>query len=302
MSGFFPTLELSGLNILLALSVYATYMVGQFSLAQVGFWAMGAYGTGILTALYGVPLVPALALSAAVCALVALVVGYPCLRIRGIYLALATLAFAEVVRVALSNLVLQVDVNGVALGPGGSMGFRGIPVLTAWPQILVAVGCAVALIAWVEQSRIGLAARAIREDEVAASAAGINIVAIKVGMFMLGAAIAGAGGGLYATYLSFVSADNFGFHLALISVFFVAVGGSDRVAGPVIGAVLLTFLPELLRFAGEWRMVLYGGVLLGLVLLFPRGLTGALRPLTTALARASARTPGEPARSVEGGR
>lgn len=277
MSGFLATLELSGLNILLALSVYVTYMAGQFSLAQVGFWAIGAYVTGLLTAFYGVPLPPALMVSAILCAVMALIVGWPCLRIRGIYLALATLAFVEVVRVFLHNLVLQVEVNGVTLGPGGALGFRGIPVLTAWPEILAAVLATIAVVAWVERSRIGLSAQAIRHDETAAAAAGVNIVAIKVGMFMLGAAIAAAGGGLYATYLSFVSSDSFGFHLALISVFFVAVGGSNRFAGPVLGAVLLTFLPEVLRFAGQYRMVLYGVIVLALMLAFPRGLTVAIK-------------------------
>lgn len=276
MGGYVNILELSGLNILLALSVYATFMVGQFSLAQVGFWSIGAYVTGLLTAIYGFDLLPALFGSALLCALLGVILGYPCLRIRGIYLALATVAFVEVVRVLFHNFQFQVEVNGLLVGPGGTLGFRGIPVLTAWPQILTAVLLAVGVFWWIERSRIGLEARAIREDEVAASAAGINIVAIKVGMFAFASALAAVGGGLYATYLSFVNADNFGFHLALVSIFFVAVGGSDRFVGPIVGAVVLTFLPEMLRFAGDMRMIVYGIIVLAVTVLFPRGLAGEL--------------------------
>jgi branched-chain amino acid transport system permease protein len=266
--------ETCGLNVILALSVYATFMVGQFSLAQVGFWSIGAYTTGILIALYGFPLLPSLLISAALCAFIGLIVGYPCLRIRGIYLAMATVAFSEVVRVFFNNFTLQIPVGGLMLGPGGPLGFRGIPVLTRWPQILVAFVVLLIVFAWLERSRIGLAAKAIREDETAAACAGVNIVAMKVGMFAFGAAIAAIGGGMYGTYVSSVSPDNFGFHLALISVFFVAVGGSERFIGPVIGAILLTILPDLLRFAGDFRMVVYGIIVLVIAVAFPRGLDG----------------------------
>ena len=266
--------ETCGLNVILALSVYATFMVGQFSLAQVGFWSIGAYATGILVALYGFALLPALLVSAALCAVIGLIVGWPCLRIRGIYLAMATVAFSEVVRVAFNNLTLQIPVGGLMLGPGGPLGFRGIPVLTKWPQILIAFVLLIALFAWLERSRIGLAAKAIREDETAAACSGINIVAMKVGMFAFGAALAAIGGGMYGTYVSSVTPDNFGFHLALISVFFVAVGGSEKFVGPVIGAIVLTILPDLLRFAGDFRMVLYGIVVLVIAVVFPRGIEG----------------------------
>ena len=274
MSYFVSIAEIGGLNVILALSVYATFMVGQFSLAQVGFWSIGAYATGILVALYGFPLLPALLVSAALCAFIGLIVGYPCLRIRGIYLAMATVAFSEVVRVFFNNFTLQIPVGGLMLGPGGPLGFRGIPVVTKGTQILIAVLLLMAIFAWLERSRIGLAAKSIREDETAAACAGVNIVAMKVGMFAFGAAVAAIGGGMYATYVSSVTPDNFGFHLALISIFFVAVGGSERFVGPVIGALVLTMLPDLLQFAGDFRMVLYGIVVLAIAVTFPRGIDG----------------------------
>lgn len=274
MAYFLSVAETCGLNVILALSVYATFMVGQFSLAQVGFWSIGAYSTGILIALYGFPLLPSLLISAVLCAVIGLIVGYPCLRIRGIYLAMATVAFSEVVRVFFNNFELKIPVGGLVLGPGGPLGFRGIPVVTRWPQILVAFVLLIALFAWLERSRIGLAVKSIREDEIAAACAGINVVAMKVGTFAFGAAIAAIGGGMYATYVSSVTPDNFGFHLALISIFFVAVGGSERFIGPVIGAVVLTVLPDLLRFAGDFRMVLYGIIVLAITVAFPRGIDG----------------------------
>jgi len=279
--GYISILETCGLNALLALSVYATFMVGQFSLAQVGFWSIGAYTTGILTSIFGVALLPALMAAACFCAMIGLILGYPCLRIRGIYLALATVGFSEVVRIFFHNFKYQIDVNGIAMGPLGSLGFRGIPVLTYWPHILAALTVVLVLFFLLERSRLGLSARAIREDETAAACAGINVVAIKVGMFAFGAAIAAVGGGLYATYISFVNADNFNFHLALISIFYVAVGGTERFTGPVVGAVLLTILPEVLRPFGDYRMIVYGLIVLVIAVSFPRGLVGQFWPRIT---------------------
>lgn len=272
MAYFTALFEISGLNILLALSVFATLMVGQFSLAQVGFWSIGAFVTAMLTTMYGFPLFSALLISGVLCAIVGIALGYPCLRIRGIYLTLATVAFAEVVRVFFSNLHHQVEIDGRMVGPAGALGFRGVDVIAAWPEIYAVVVVVIGLFFWIERSRIGLSANAIREDETAAAAMGINVVLVKVSMFAFGAAVAGVGGGLYATFSSFVLATNFSFHLALISIFYVAVGGMYRFYGPIVGAVLLTSLPEVFRFATDYRMILYGVVVLAVVAVFPRGI------------------------------
>ncbi len=279
MNWIVTQLEIVGINAILALSVYATLKVGQFSLAQVGFMSIGAYLTGMLTLLWGLPLLSAIIVSALVCAVLGIILGYPCLRIRGIYLALATIAFAEVVRVFWHNFEYLRPIDGIPLGPNGSMGFRGIPVLTDWPQILVALVLTAALFAWIERSRLGLVTEAIREDETAAQSAGINVVAVKVSIFALGAAIAAVAGGLYGNYTSFVISDHFGFHLALISVFYVAVGGTRNFVGPILGAAFLTVLPELLRFVGDWRMVIYGLVVLVVMILFPQGLAERVQDL-----------------------
>jgi branched-chain amino acid transport system permease protein len=278
--------ELCGLNAILALSVYSTLKVGQFSLAQVGFWSIGAYLTGTLTALAGWPLLPALLAGAGLSAVIGLILGYPCLRIRGIYLALATIAFVEVVRVVLHSVEYVEMRNGVPVGPNGALGFNGIPVLTDWPQIFCAIAVLVFIFAWVERSRLGLVTESVREDEVAAACSGVKVVAVKVGMFAFGAAVAAVGGGLYGTYTSFVNADSFGFHLALISIFYVAVGGTNNYLGPILGAVLLTVLPEALRFVGDYRMVAYGALVLLSMLVLPRGLSVAISDVLSRARRA----------------
>lgn len=279
MSWIVTLLEICGLNAILALSVYATLKVGQFSLAQVGFMSIGAHVTGMLTLLWGLPLLPSLLASAVLCVVIGFLLGYPCLRIRGIYLALATIAFAEVVRVFFHNFVFVRPIDGINLGPNGPMGFRGIPVLTSWVEIIVALVFMICVFAWIERSRLGLITEAIREDETAAESAGINVVAVKVSMFAFGAAIAAIAGGLYGNYTSFVISEQFGFHLALISVFYVAVGGTKNFVGPILGAFLLTVLPEVLRFSGDYRMVLYGVIVLVVMIVFPQGLADRLRQL-----------------------
>jgi len=267
-------LETAAMNGILAISVYATLMVGQFSLAQVGFWSIGAFSTGILTTLYGFSLAPALVLSGVLCTFVGALLGYPCLRVRGIYLTLGTVAFSEVVRIFFFNWKYQIDVNGKMMGPDGALGFRAVRVLADAPQIFTTLALICALFLILERSRIGLAARAIRDDETAAEAMGTNIVAIKVSMFALGAFVAGLGGGLYASYTSYIAAENFGFHLALISILYVAVGGANRFYGALLGALLLTVLPEILRFAGDLRMIVYGIIVMIVVAIFPGGLIG----------------------------
>ena len=130
MAYYTALFEISGLNIILALSVFATLMVGQFSLAQVGFWSIGAFVTAILTTMHGVPLYAALLISAVLCGFIGMLLGYPCLKIKGIYLTLATVAFAEVVRVFFNNLNYQIEIGERLIGPSGALGFRGVKVLS----------------------------------------------------------------------------------------------------------------------------------------------------------------------------
>ena len=272
MAYYTALFEISGLNIILALSVFATLMVGQFSLAQVGFWSIGAFVTAILTTMHGVPLYSALLLSAIICGFIGMLLGYPCLKIKGIYLTLATVAFAEVVRVFFNNLNYQIEIDDRVVGPLGALGFRGVKVMAAWPEIYITLSIIILLFILITSSRLGLSINAVREDETAAASLGINVTKVKVAMFMFGAAIAGVGGGLYASFSSYVLAENFSFHMALVSIFYVAVGGMYTFSGPIVGAVVLTLLPEIFRFAADYRMILYGVVVIIVVIIFPRGI------------------------------
>jgi branched-chain amino acid transport system permease protein len=262
----------AGLNSILALSVYLTLATGQFSLAQVGFWAIGAYGAAMLTTLWGWPLLPALLVPAAACFVVGLVLGYPCLRVRGIYLALATLGFSECVRIFLLNFEYQISVDGVLIGPQGVLGFRNVVVLTQPWHVFLALALFMLVLFAIERSRYGLALAAIQEDETAASAAGIDPVRAKLLAFALAAAMAAIGGGLYANYMSFIISSDFGFHLTMLAVLYVGAGGIGTLFGPVFGAFLLTLLPEFIRPLQQYRMIVFGILVTIIVLIRPRGL------------------------------
>jgi branched-chain amino acid transport system permease protein len=272
MSYLVTIFTVAGLNAILALSVYLTLATGQFSLAQVGFWALGAYGSAMLTTLYGWPLLPALIVPALVCLCLGLALGYPCLRVRGIYLALATLGFSECVRIFFLNFTYQLPIGGKLIGPAGVTGFRNVAVLTQPWHVALALALIVILLAAMERSRFGMTLAAIQEDETAARAMGIDAVAAKLFAFALGAAVAAIGGGLYSNYISFITSTDFGFSLTMLAVLYVGAGGLGTFWGPLFGAALLTLLPETIRPLQEYRMIFYGFLVVAIVLVRPRGL------------------------------
>ena len=272
MSYIVTMLTVAGMNAILALSVYLTLATGQFSLAQVGFWALGAYGSAMLTTLFGWPLLPALMVPALMCLLLGLALGYPCLRVRGIYLALATLGFSECVRIFFLNFSYQLPVGGRLVGPAGVTGFRNVAVLTQPWHVALALVLIVIFLAAMERSRFGLTLAAIQEDETAAAAMGIDAVRAKLFAFAFGAAVAAIGGGLYANYISFITSADFGFSLTMVAVLYVGAGGLGTFWGPLFGAALLTLLPEMIRPLQEYRMIFYGFLVIAIVLVRPRGL------------------------------
>lgn len=272
MSYIVTMFTVAGMNAILALSVYLTLATGQFSLAQVGFWALGAYGAAILTTLFGWPLLPALLAPALVCLLLGLALGYPCLRVRGIYLALATLGFSECVRIFFLNFTYQLPISGRLVGPAGVTGFRNVVVLTQPWHVALALVLIVIFLAAMERSRFGLTLAAIQEDETAAAAMGIDAVRAKLFAFALAAAVAAVGGGLYANYISFITSADFGFSLTMMAVLYVGAGGLGTLWGPLFGAALLTLLPEMIRPLQEYRMIFYGFLVIAIVRVRPRGL------------------------------
>ena len=255
-----------GINALLALSLYLTLAAGQLSLGSAAFAGIGGYTAGILTMKLGVPFPLAVAAGSVLAGLVGLVIGLPVLRLRGVFLAIATLSFGEVVRI----VVLNLDITG------GAQGLVGIPTITTtWGIYLSLVAVAYA-IARLRYSRIGWCFESIREDETAASAMGINTTCYKTLSFVLGAVLAGFAGALYAHLNYIITPREFGFSVAVDLLIYNIVGGIRVWYGPVLGAALLTALPEILRgtgvTAGPVRMAINGLILLLVILFLPNGL------------------------------
>jgi branched-chain amino acid transport system permease protein len=261
----------AGINGLLALSVYATLACGQLSLANAGFMAIGAYASALITLhASGVPFLLVLAASAAVPALLAVPLGLPVLRLRGVFLAIATVGFGEVVRLFFVNW----DTTN------GALGLVAIPQRTHLWTIWLALALSLFVLGRLRGSKTGYALEAIREDETAARTMGIQTTAYKLAMFVFGAALAGLAGGLEAHFTFMVSPGGYGFSRAVDMLVQAVVGGTAAFFGPVIGAAFLTVLPEVLRelgarlglAPGPFRLFLDGAILLAVILYLPNGL------------------------------
>ena len=260
-----------GINALLALSVYATLCCGQLSLANAGFMAIGAY-TGALITLHAraVPFALVLVAAAVAPAIVAVPLGLPVLRLRGVFLAIATVGFGEVVRLAFVNWDFT----------NGAMGLVAIPQRTALWTIALALALTLFVLGRLRGSRAGYALEAIREDETAARTMGIKTTRYKMAMLVLGAAIAGLAGGLEAHFTFMVAPNGYGFGRVVEMLVQAVVGGTTAFYGPVIGAAFLTVLPEVLREVGArlgispgpFRLLLNGIILLAVILYLPNGL------------------------------
>jgi branched-chain amino acid transport system permease protein len=264
------TIAYIGINALLALSVFTTLSCGQLALSNAGFMAIGAYAATLLTMHAHAPFVAALAVALVLPALVAVPLGLPVLRIRGVFLAIATIAFGEVVRLGLVNWDY---VNG-------AQGIVGIPQVTSVWMIYLAVAVSLLVLGRLRGSKWGFALEAIREDEPAARTMGIHTTAYKLSMLVLGAAIAGLAGALEAHFTFMVAPNGFGFSRVVDMLVFAVVGGAGLYWGPVLGAAFLTLLPELLREIaprlgiepGPLRYMVNGIVLLAVILFLPNGI------------------------------
>lgn len=270
-----------GINALLALSLYVTLSAGLLSLGNAAFAGIGGYVAGILTTKLGAPYPVSLLAGTLAAGLAGLLLGLPVLRLRGVFLAMATLAFGEVVRIAALNL----DITG------GAMGLIGLPVKTHTWTIFLALAAAAYLMARLAQARLGWALTSIREDETAAASMGVNLTLTKTTAFTLGAMLAGLAGAMYAHLNYLITPGEFGFSIAVNLLMYNIVGGTRVWYGPILGAGLLTALPELLRAlgvtAGPLRMGLNGLILLLVILFLPRGLADIFTRRRAAPARAA---------------
>ncbi|MDP2897903.1 MAG: branched-chain amino acid ABC transporter permease [bacterium] len=277
--------------ICMGLSLFMGYC-GQISLGQAGFYALGAYGSGILTARFGFEPWPALAVALVACVILALGVGLPTLRLKGHYLAMATLGFGVIIYV-----VADADPFGLTGGPSG---FSGIPKLSVfglalndelrwyyfvWATVLIFLFFLLNLV----NSRVGRALRSIHGGETAAKAMGVNVAKYKTQAFLLSAAMASVAGSFYAHYVGFVNPEPFNLELSIHLVTMVVIGGVTNLWGAIAGTVLLTVLTEGFRtFFKEYRLLFDGLILVVIMLLFAEGLfLGAAKKVAALVARAS---------------
>jgi branched-chain amino acid transport system permease protein len=252
---------LMGVNILMALSVYAIISTDQVSLGNAGFMAIGAYTSAYLTVKTGLAIFPAIVIGALVAGVMGLLVGIPVLRLSGLYIVMATFGFGEVVRTFFLNFEPT----------GGAYGFRG-PIGTTLPMIYGWILAFILFFWLMSHSRLGRSLAAVRDDPEVASSIGLNVPLLKLGAFWLGAFIAGAAGGLYAHYMFYIESNSFQFLVSVMAILYVILGGMYTFWGAVVGAIIFSILPEMLRFMQDWRLSLYGAVLVLMLIFRPSGI------------------------------
>ena len=269
-----------GINALLALSLNVTLAAGMLSLGNAAFAGLGGYAAGVLTLHFKMPYVVSLCGGALAAGLVGIILGLPVLRLRGVFLAMATLAFGEVVRITAVNLEIT----------GGAEGLTGIPNVTQTWMIYLALAGAAYFMAVMRRSRLGWALVSMREDETASACLGIHITYYKVVAFTIGAMLAGLAGGMYAHLNYLITPRDFGFFIAVDLLIYNIVGGTRVWYGPILGAALITALPEILRgvgvTAGPIRMAVNGLILLLVILFLPNGLASFFTRFRPAAAKA----------------
>jgi branched-chain amino acid transport system permease protein len=286
-------LIMMGIAVMLSSSLRLIFNSGQLSLGHGGMMTMGAYTTALLITKLGLSTWLALGAGAASGALLALLVGYPFIRLKGIYFSLVTVFLAEVLRLIAEQWRSLT---------GGSMGISGIPAPDAiaisglfnvafaskvsfYYLTLVLVLITLAILYALERSRIGLTWFSVREADSLAESIGIDTASSKVLAFCVGSFFAGLAGGLYCQYNSIITPSAFGFAYAMYVLIYMIVGGSLKFSGPVIGAVVLTLLPEVARPLKEYQPYIFGGVVILVMFFLPRGLVSLPDRLKASLRR-----------------
>ena len=281
MEYYLGVLQTIGVHTLLGLSAYLLLLTGQLSLAQVGFFAIGSYVAGMLTVMVGWHIAPALMAGAMVAGFSAFLVGFPALRVKGLMLVVATIAFSEIVRLFFFNLNWRIKVDGLEVGPDSTQGFREIRYFAAngWEQfhvvaliwsILISV---MILLWWLDRVRAGAVLRAVGEDELAAQSSGVNLTMVKVAAMTAGGIIAGLAGGLFAHSSTYVDHHTFSILLATFAVSYPILGGLRNVLGTLVAVIFIQgFIIEGLRFMGDYRNILFGLLIIAAMNFRPQGL------------------------------
>lgn len=269
-----------GMISFIALSAYLLLVTGEISFGQQAFFAISAYAAGIATAMWGWPLWLGIVWGASTAAASAFVLAWPTLRLRGLYFAIATLAFAEMVRLVFEIFVYQVEIDGELVGPNGSDGFRGIRYvfendisnIEYMVLIYALLGAVLAFFFVMERSRLGAIFRMLGEDELLTEMQGVNRTLHKVLATVLAGFIAGIGGALYAHLSTYVEPKIFNVMLGVHSLAYGLIGGLGTVFGPLIGVGIDIGLLESIRIFSGYRMIIFGGLVAILLIVRPRGL------------------------------
>ena len=275
MDYYLQILTLVGIFITLTLSLnLINGYCGQFSLGHAGFWGVGAYASAVYGVYFALPLPASLNMVIGMgvgffsAAFFGLLIGVPCLRLKGDYLAIATIGFSEILRIIIMNTE----------SIGGPRGFTNIP---KWTNGAWVWGVAVLVTIFMlnlKKSAFGRAIISIREDEIAAETMGINLFRFKLFSFIIGAGIAGVAGSLVAHDQQFLHPNNFNFMWSVCILVMVILGGQGSVTGSIVGAIILTLLPEALKLIGSdisvWRMSIYSALMVILMLTRPQGIFG----------------------------
>jgi branched-chain amino acid transport system permease protein len=261
MSGYLSQVSANLLiSVIIAYAAYVPLATGQLNLGVAGFMCVGAYASAVAGAMMELPLFLCVVFGVLCAGVAGLLVAIPVARMDGIYFSLATFAFAEVVTAVLVNIKAIGAASGYVV-----VGYIGLNAI-ALTALLVVAG-----VGYMMSTRIGLVFTAVRNDERAAAIFGVGVSATKVLSFVIGAALAGLAGSLYAHHYSYIEAQNFNFMLSATAVLFALLGGVQTSWGPLLGASAITLLPELLRTSGEWRYIGFGAIMIVLMVLRPDG-------------------------------
>ncbi len=263
----------AGINSLIAIGLCILMgYAGQVSLGQAGFYGIGAYVSAILSINFGLPVVLSFFMAAAASAISAVVLAIPALRLKGHYLAVATLGFGEIIYVIINEW-----------GPGGPSGFGDIPKFNLfgyvfntplsyyfliWITLMLVMAFSINLI----NSRFGRALRSMHDSEIASNAMGVDVPTLKIKVFVLSAVYAAFGGAFYAHYVTFISPSSFSLFQSVLVLMMVVVGGITSLWGAIAGAIIITLLPEILREFKEYDILVYGLILISSLLFFNKGL------------------------------
>jgi len=256
-----------GVYMIAALGLHLiTGVTGQFSFGHAAFLSIGAYSSALMSIHLGTPFILNMLVGGLLAALCAILLGIPSFRLTGDYLGITTLGFGEIVRVLFINMKIT----------GGAGGLGGIPRETNVVLVYVIVVIAVWGLYRIQNSRFGRALLAIREDEIAAETMGINPLAYKIKSFAIGTFLAGVSGALFAHMMQYLNPADFGFAKSFDLLNFVVLGGLGSIPGTILGTTVLSLAPEFLRFVREYRMLIYGALMVIMMIFRPYGLLGGV--------------------------